>query len=246
MRFRLQSYRAIPLIWLPAFLCMGFSSRNAGMEHVAGTRPALAAAGPSDTIRKEGITLIFADRSAGMDARQKQALIHTFFRNYPLFIETFNPKATRTVHFKIDSGYTGVAYADAGKGSVCYGAGYMRKHPQDVDVVTHEIMHIIQNYPSGPGWVTEGIADYARHVYGVSNAAAGWALRSPRKEESYINGYGTAARFFVWLERRVKKDIVKKLNAVMRSGKYTDQFWIKETRKNIDSLWAGYMHDPEL
>ncbi|WP_169539990.1 basic secretory protein-like protein [Niabella aurantiaca] len=247
MRFRLQYYRTVPLILLPAFICMGFTRNACGDPRTAtGKAPALSAAGLPDTIRKDGITLVFADGSAGMDVRQKQELIRTFFRNYPLFIKTFNPKAARTVHFKIDSGYTGVAYADAGKGSVCYSAGYLRKHPQDVDVVTHEIMHIIQNYPSGPGWITEGIADYVRHVYGVNNAAAGWALRSPRPETSYTNGYGDAARFFVWLELRVKKGIVKKLNAAMRSGRYTDRFWIKETHKDIDSLWADYMLQPEL
>lgn len=238
MHFHLKFYRKTPLILMAVVLCTGFGTRNISRE--TGADPL------ADTIRQQGITLIFSDRSEGMDSRQKQDLIRTFFTIYPRFIKTFNPKAIRTIHFKIDSGYTGVAYADAKTGMVCYGADYMKKHPKDVDVVTHEVMHIIQNYPSGPGWVTEGIADYVRHVYGLNNAATGWALRSPRPGESYTNGYGTAARLFAWMELRVKKGIVKKLDAAMRSGTYTDGFWVKETGKDMDRLWTDYTNRPEL
>ncbi|MCF3107388.1 basic secretory family protein [Niabella sp. CC-SYL272] len=235
---QLKFYKKTPLLLVPVLLCMGFRSNSIGKK--AGADPL------ADTIRQKGITLIVEDRSEGMDNLQKQGLIRTFFTNYPRFIKTFNPKATRTILFRIDSGYTGVAYADAKLGMVCYGADYMKKHPKDMDVVTHEVMHVIQNYPSGPGWVTEGIADYVRHVYGVNNAATGWALRSPRPGESYTNGYGTAARLFAWIERRVQKGTVKKLNAAMRSGTYTDNFWIKETGKSIEQLWQDYINKPEL
>ncbi|MCD2425088.1 basic secretory family protein [Niabella pedocola] len=234
--------RKTTAFFLLAFLSTGFAHgiNSAEPKHT------ITSISDTDTIRKKGFTLIFTDKTVDMDPAQKKSLVDAFFTNYPKLIKAFNPKGTRIVRFTIDPDYEGVAAADAAAGHVSYGAAYMKKHPQDVDVVTHEVMHIVQHYPSGPGWVTEGIADYVRHTYGIDNAAINWALQPPKPAASYTNGYGTAARFFVWIERFYKKGLVKKLNATMHAGAYTDHFWIKETGKNVDQLWADYLQHPML
>ena len=79
--------------------------------------------------------------------------------------------------FIIDPNYNGVAGTSNGR--VVFSAKYMTAHPGDIDIVTHETMHIVQSYGnrSGmPGWLTEGIADYIRYAYGVDNKGAGWSL----------------------------------------------------------------------
>ena len=43
-------------------------------------------------------------------------------------------------------------------------------------MITHEGMHVVQQYLQSPGWITEGIADYARAKFGVNNAARGWTM----------------------------------------------------------------------
>lgn len=87
-------------------------------------------------------------------------------------VKDFNPKALKTLEIKIDTAYIGVAYAINGK--ITISSKYLRKKPQDLDVITHEVMHIVQAYPnnSGPGWLTEGIADYVRYKYGNDNKSA--------------------------------------------------------------------------
>ena len=198
------------------------------------------------TTKQDGLTLILVDKTKGMNAQQKKKMTSVFFKNYQILMKEFNPEAIKTIYFKIDPDYTGVAFADAAHGMVHYGGDYINKNTEDIDVVTHEVMHIIQNYPSGPGWVTEGMADYVRHLYGKNNEAVGWALHAPLPGESYKNGYGVMARFYLWLEYNVKKGIVKKVNSVMHAGTYTDQFWANETGKNIDQLWADYIKNPDL
>ncbi|MBZ4192240.1 basic secretory protein-like protein [Niabella beijingensis] len=212
--------------------------------------PAAQVEGPPsriDTTRQNGLTLIFVDETAqGLNAQHKQAFKNVFFTNYPKLMEAFNPNAIKTVYFKADPGYPGIAAAHPEHGYVYYGTDYIMNHTQDIDIVTHEIMHLVQNYPSGPGWVSEGIADYVRHVYGIDNAAANWSLKPPVAGESYTKGYGTAARFFLWMEHHMQQGLVKKLDTLMRSGNYTDQFWVTETGKTVDQLWNDYINNPEL
>ncbi|NSL86217.1 hypothetical protein ECE50_005220 [Chitinophaga sp. Mgbs1] len=200
-----------------------------------------------DTFQQNNLTLVFIDNTpGGMNVQQKQGLINVFFTNYPKLMTDFNPNAAREVHFKVATDYDGVAFANAGHAFVYYGATYMSQHTSDIDVATHEITHIIENYQTGPGWVTEGIADYVRHVYGLNNAAAGWALTPPNSNSHYTKGYGDAARFFLWMEHHVKAGIVKKLHTAMHTSVYTPQFWVNETGKNVDQLWADYVSNPNI
>ena len=109
--------------------------------------------------------------------------------------------------FIIDPGYTGVAETDSGR---CrYSPRWLTDHPEDIDVVTHEVMHIVQDYhhDNDPGWLTEGIADYARYVYGVNNIKAKWALPNYTPRQSYENAYRVTARFLLWVQdNKASKD----------------------------------------
>ena len=146
----------------------------------------------------------------------------------------------------IDTSYKGVAETANGKVTINY--IWLHKHPEDIDVVTHEVMHIVQDYgdSSGPGWLTEGIADYARNQFGVNNAAAKWVLPEFKPTQNYDNAYRVTARFLVWTEEKVKKGIVKKLDKLMREHKYTDDTFKDLTGKTVDELWKAYSADPTI
>jgi hypothetical protein len=162
-----------------------------------------------------------------------------FFRVYPQEVKRFNPRSLRTVTFVIDSSYHGVAATQ--NGIIKFDPAYWRKFPRDLDVVTHESMHVVQEYKDdGPGWITEGIADYARYKYGFDNAAAKWSLPLFNTSQKYTDAYRVTARFFVWLEKKTRPDIVDKIDGWMRSGKYNPGSWKKLTGKTIDELWQEY------
>jgi hypothetical protein len=107
-------------------------------------------------------------------------------------------------------------------------------------------MHIVQDYgdSSGPGWLTEGIADYARYKFGVNNAAAKWELKY-KPGQKYTDAYRVTARFLVWMEEKVKPGIVKDLDSQMRKHTFTDNTWQQLTGKTVDQLWAEYTANPE-
>jgi len=199
-----------------------------------------------DTIKKGKYTLVFVDKSSDFDGQLKNRLVDVFFVNYPKEAKIYNRKTTDKVIFVIDPEYKGVAAASGGV--VRFNPEWFKKNPGDVDVVTHEVMHLVQVYPrgAGPGWITEGIADYVRFTLGVDNEGANWKLPDFDEKQSYENAYRVTARFFYWIEKNVKKGTIKKLDNAMRTKAYADTFWKENTGKSVDELWSDYAENPSI
>jgi hypothetical protein len=199
-----------------------------------------------EVIKRNGYTLTFENNDPALDPALKTRLIETFFVVYPKLAKEYNTKTSRNVRFLVDTVYKGVAAT--ANDEVTFSAAYMAKHPGDIDVVTHEVMHIVQNYgeSNGPGWLTEGIADFARYQFGVDNAAAHWQLPELKDGQSYENSYRITARFFAWMEKKVKPGTIKAVDASLRNHTYTPQIWQKLTHKDLDALWADYVKDPAI
>ncbi|WP_316831213.1 basic secretory protein-like protein [Pedobacter aquatilis] len=199
-----------------------------------------------EIIKKKGYTLTFESNFQALDPKLKKRLIETFFEVYPKLAKEYNPNTLKEVKFFVDTNYKGVAATSNGK--VTFSSIWMVKHPEDIDVVTHEVMHIVQDYGRsvGPGWLTEGIADYVRSKFGVDNAGAKWTLPALKPEHSYKNSYRITARFFTWIEKKVKPGTIKAVDASLRDHTYTAEIWTKLTGKDLDALWADYVKNPEI
>ena len=198
-----------------------------------------------DTISKGKYTLIFINKEQGFSPETKQQMIDAFFFVYPQEARRFNKHTLRTVKFVIDPTYKGVA--ETGDGIAKYNPEWLKKNPEDIDVVTHEVMHIVQDYRfDNPGWLTEGIADYVRYVYGVNNVKSRWTLPNYKASQSYMNAYRVTARFLVWVEKTKNKKVVDKLDAALRDGTYKPDLWVKLTGKTVEELWKEYSAGPEL
>ena len=198
------------------------------------------------TITRGNYTLNFESKTAAYDSVLYNRLIETFFEVYPILADRFNPQTEDTVTFIVDPNFDGVAAT--GNAVTIFNARWFEKFPGDIDVVTHEVMHIIQAYPheAGPWWVTEGIADYVRNKYGVDNEGAKWSMPEVKQEHSYDNSYRITARFFTWLENNIDSTIISKLDGIMRRGEYNDEVWEKLTGKSVSRLWEDYKKNPQL
>jgi len=96
--------------------------------------------------------------------------------NYPLIIKTLKledkPKPAKNVRIVVTYGYGGVA-ATSGTPQgprIEVSARYALAHPDDVGLIVHEMVHVVQNYKhyndtEAPGWLVEGIADYVRWFF---------------------------------------------------------------------------------
>ncbi|RYZ52971.1 MAG: hypothetical protein EOO14_16090 [Chitinophagaceae bacterium] len=199
-----------------------------------------------DSIVKGDYTLLFYVQSPNFDSTVKRRMIETFFTVYPKQVAHYNPQAPKTVVFLVDPTYQGVAAALGNM--VRYSPEWFAQNPEDIDVVTHEVMHLAQGYgyDAGVPWLTEGIADYVRYQMGLNNKAANWTMPDFNTDQCYNNAYRITARFLVWLEKTNRNDLVKQLDASLRDKTYSADTWRSLTGKTVDELWAEYAKDPTL
>ncbi|WP_235904483.1 basic secretory family protein [Arcticibacter tournemirensis] len=194
----------------------------------------------SETFKQKGFSLTFISQDKSLDPALKSRMVETFYEVYPKLVKEFNKKALKEVVFIVDTSYEGVAATSDGK--VTFSSNWLKLHPEDIDVVTHEVMHIVQDYgnTNGPGWLTEGIADYVRYKFGVDNAGAHWSLPDYKAGQSYKNSYRITAKFLDWLETDGHKGMVKNMDKHLRDHTYSDELWRQYTGRTLDELWSKY------
>lgn len=109
-----------------------------------------------------------------------------------------------------------------------------------VGAVVHELVHVVQQYRGrrNPGWLVEGVADYIRWFKYEPKPTG---TRPNPARSKYTDSYRITAGFLNYLTSAHDKDIVMKLNAAMRQGKYTPEVWSEYTGKTVDQLWDEYI-----
>jgi hypothetical protein len=90
-------------------------------------------------------------------------------------------------------------------------------------LLTYQLTLVVERYPSGvPTWFADGLADYARSVYGPADDND-WSLPDgvqPQDSYTHTQGSGVAARFLLWLEQHTRLDIVDQLNHALKHTIY--------------------------
>ena len=159
---------------------------------------------------------------------------HPRFTNLLASKEFAPPTRMELVLQKSDKGIGGTSGS-----RVVVSSHWIEKHPEDIGLVVHELVHIIQGYPSPhPGWVTEGIADYLRWAIFEGKPQEWFPISA--KEQGYRDSYRVTAGFFLWLESDRAPGIVRRLNAAMRAGAYEDTIFEKAAGAPLDELWKEY------
>ena len=156
------------------------------------------------------------------------------------------------INIKIDDNFvppknSPSALAYATKNNIVINGSYMKKHPTSLNVITHEMFHIIQSAGGklnrhAPAWITEGTADWARDKYKVDINEV-WSLDNakPTPKKSYKDGYATTARFLKWIDTKHPNTISKLIHSIYRTNQvYNDSFWLTNTKQSIDQLWNTY------
>lgn len=161
-----------------------------------------------------------------------------FYESYPKLLARFehpNKPAPRRILIRFERKLEVPAHCSGDRLTISI--DWMTKHPDDIGLLTHELTHAVQQYPkSDPGWLTEGIADYARHLYGPQ-PQPGWEL--PKRltdRQSYTNSYRVTARFLLWLDEAYPGS-VDKLHGRMQEQKFKLDDFKTATGKDVDTLW---------
>jgi hypothetical protein len=144
----------------------------------------------------------------------------------------FKPRTTFTMRLTKD--YRGVAAT--GGGRVTGSVDFFKRHKDDFGAMVHETVHVVQSYRRGgnrnPGWLVEGVADYVRFF----KYEPGKIGRINPDRWKYDGAYRQTAHFLNYVAEKYDKEIVKKLNAVMRNGEYKPEMWQLYTKKTVQEL----------
>ena len=132
----------------------------------------------------------------------------------------------------------GVAHS-SGQG-ITIASGWVKSHPDDIGMVLHELVHVIQNYPPHKSvWLMEGIADYVRFWMAEPS---GQPKGFNRAKDNYRQGYRTTGAFLAWIEQKYEVSIIRDANRALRKGNYADKLFEEKTGKNLDALWEEFMN----
>lgn len=154
-----------------------------------------------------------------------------------LATDDFRPPEQLTLTFKKE--LKGPAHRTTD--GIFIGVPWITAHPEDFGMIIHEMTHAIQDYhgvPQGAGWLTEGIADYIRYWH--------YEPELPRRgidlaKASYRDGYSTTGAFLAWIIVKYDRRAVRRLDAALRAGKYTDAIFEEISGKALDSLWSEFL-----
>jgi hypothetical protein len=118
----------------------------------------------------------------------------------------------------------------------------------------HEMVHVVQQYGRAPRaagatrppvWLTEGITDYIRfylfepEIKGAEITARGLA------RARYDGSYRVTGNFLHWLSEKHGQDLVPKLSAIIREGKYNDDTWKQLAGDSAPDLGAAWKKELE-
>jgi hypothetical protein len=131
----------------------------------------------------------------------------------------------------------GIAWT--GGGVMTANMTYFDANLADVGAIFHELAHVVQGYPrNDEGWLTEGVADWARYFWYEKRTLADYRAAAPG---NYTDGYTNASRFLEWLRLYRNGAIVRRLNEIMRAdGSVTEQAWTGLAGAGLDALWREY------
>jgi hypothetical protein len=162
-------------------------------------------------------------------------------RAYPMINEELRSEGFKPPHvirLTLSKTYRGVA--GTSRDRITGSVEYFAKHPADVGAMVHETVHVIQAYRrrNNPGWLVEGISDYIRFF----KFEPGKIGRINPKTAHYNRSYRVSAAFLAYLVEKYDRDVVRKLNAAIREGRYDDNLIQQITGKpqgELDDEWRA-------
>jgi hypothetical protein len=235
---------------ITAVSILAFASGSAGQEKAAESaeKPAI-----TNRFETEGGKYRFAmDTTVAPDLTEwaKVELAPVVREWYPKIVkllpsEGYEAPTNVTIRFRDNMGRTP---ASAGGSGINCNAEWFKRNlkGEAIGAVVHEMVHVVQQYglarrknPEAtrtPGWLVEGIPDYIRwFLYEPQTKGAEITPRNLGRAR-YDASYRVTGNFLNWVTTNYHAEIVPKLNAAAREGRYKEEIWKECTGKELASL----------
>ena len=198
---------------------------------------------------KDGFTLTLNNEVSGLPAETEAQLVSAFYNAMLKECADFDWACSKNDTLNIvasipDCGGVKEAAACTGGNTITVNFSYLKDHLLDTEIVTHEAMHILQNYGGSTGscaYWREGLADFARDRYGnaQANNNVNWSLK---QGNSYTDSYDKTGHFLRWIAQQYSITSVAALHRQLKTGSCPDDaFWKDNTKLGLDELWAAYV-----
>jgi Peptidase of plants and bacteria len=205
------------------------------LGHPLAVREIVLESEPAATVFRYPVEFV-VDASEARELRDwADKAAHICERQYPMICEElksdgFKPRTVVTMTLKKD--YDGVAAT--GGGHITGSASYFKSHPDDFGAMVHETVHVVQAYREvrNPGWLVEGIADYVRFF----KYEPGKLAKLKPERAKYNGSYRVTAAFLAFVSDKYDQELVRKVNARMREGKYKEEVFKELTGKTVKEL----------
>jgi hypothetical protein len=220
---------------------------SADLKHPLAIREISIDSGPKLALFKYPVEFMLDVSDAPDMKKWGEQCIKICERQYTMINEALPSEGFKPAHLvkmSLKTSYKGVAAT--GRTNITGSVKYFKDHPKDFGAMVHETVHVVQAYGGrrgsgnpNPGWLVEGIADYVRFfIYEPGKAGP------VRADKHYDGSYRVTATFLNYITEKYDKDLVKKLNAAMRQGKYKDndelfKDYTGKTVKELDTEWRA-------
>ena len=168
--------------------------------------------------------------------------------------EGYEAATNVTIRFRTDMGRTP---ASASGGRINCNIDWFKRNLKGEarGSVVHEMVHVVQSYGRArrtnpdatrmPGWLVEGLADYIRwFLYEPESKGAEITARNLSRAK-YDASYRITGNFLNWVTEKFDKELVRKLNAAAREGKYTEDLWKEYAGKTVQELGDQWRQEHE-
>jgi hypothetical protein len=213
---------------------------------------AITGAGGRETVETEGgtyqITIDTTETPDLTDWAHKDLapVVRDWYPKLVKMLPSAGYEAPTKVSITFSASMTGVA-ATGGTRVRCAAAWFRQNLQGEAKgAIVHELAHVVQNYglarrsnPNAtrtPGWLVEGICDYIRwFLYEPQTRGAEITSRNIARAK-YDGNYRISGNFLNWVTQTYSKDIVQRLNAAAREGKYNEELWKTATGHTVQEL----------
>ena len=135
----------------------------------------------------------------------------------------------------------------AARGNVYLDTETLIKEPDVLDrILVHEMAHVAQRYNwyrrvTMPYYWQEGIAEAMVFKLENVNVPKDRPCKCSAVWPHYMSGYSCTAAFLLYLEEAYDPQMVSRLNAAIREGTYSDDFFHESTGRTLDQLWLEFL-----
>lgn len=155
--------------------------------------------------------------------------------------EAWQPPEEIKIVLKPDIG----APAYASGNTITIDSNWVKSRPDDLGIVIHEMVHVIQAYPGSdhkPWWLVEGIADYLRwwRFEPELHTGPGRTRINPERD-NFDSGYRTTGMWLAWCSRKYDMRLVPALDLAMRRREDPVPLFQEITGKTAEELWAEFL-----